>query len=50
MYAVVNEEGAVFYGEGTKPALFNDQGDAKAVAAWFDDAYGPLSVTFVAVA
>lgn len=44
MFAVVNEAGEVFHGEGSTPGLFEVRAEAEAVAAWFWSVYGPLQV------
>jgi hypothetical protein len=44
MFAVVNEAGQVFYGASESPAVFETKEQASAVAAYFNEAYGPLSV------
>lgn len=44
MFAVINDAGQVFYGASEKPAVFDTEEQASAVASYFDEAYGPLSV------
>ena len=43
-FAVVNEEGRVFYGAALTPAIFETRERAETVAAYFNNAYGPLHV------
>lgn len=44
MFVVVNRDGAVFYGAGTEPAVFDHWQTADTVAAYFEKGYGPLYV------
>ena len=50
MFAVMNSDEQVFYGCSENPAVFETKEQAEAVASYFDEAYGPLYVEFVAVA
>lgn len=44
MFAVVNAQGQVFYGAAERPAVFESKEQAEAVASYFNEAHGPLSV------